>query len=46
MAWQYLLKKIEDKVATVTIHRSEKGRLADMKQIQKSAKFLCGVDKE
>jgi hypothetical protein len=46
MAWQYLLEKIEDKVATVTLYRSEKGRLAGMKQKQKSAKFLCGIYKE
>ena len=46
MAWQYLLEKIEDKVATVPLYRSEKGRLAGVKQKQKSAKFLCGIDKE
>ena len=50
MAWQYLLEKIEDKVATVTISRPDKGnslsRVVDMKQKQKSAKFLCGIDKE
>ena len=46
MTWQYLLEEIEDKVATVTLHRPEKGRPADMKQKLKSAKFLCGIDKE
>jgi hypothetical protein len=46
MTWQYLLEKIKDKVAAVTLHRLEKGRLAVMKQKQKSAKFLCGIDKE
>ena len=50
MAWQYLLEKIEDKVAIVTISRPDKGNflfyVVGMKQKQRSAKFLCGIDKE
>ena len=47
---QYLLLAIEDKVAIVTISRPDKDnslyRAVAMKQIQESAKFLCGIDKE
>jgi len=50
MNMQHLLLAIEDKVATVTISRPDKGnflsRVVDMKQKQKSAKFLCGIYKE
>jgi hypothetical protein len=50
MDMQHFLLAIEDKVATVTISRPDKGtflsRVVDMKQKQKSAKFLCGIDKE
>ena len=50
MNMQHLLLAIEDKVATVTISRPDKGNflfcVVGMKQKQKSAKFLCGIDEE
>ena len=50
MNMQHLLLAIEDKVATVIISRPDKGNflfyVVGMKQKQKSAKFLCGIDKE